>query len=84
MATSSMAVNGQGRSGRMLGSIAIALVGAVILAVAVPAVQRVRATAVCSRLGGDLRVGTESVEPLLSARTVYRCYGPGGRVLGRR
>lgn len=59
-----------------------ALAAAVLLAVAVPALQEVRATTVCSRLGGQVQEATETVEPLVRVRTVYRCHGPGGTILG--
>lgn len=53
----------------------------VLLAVALPSAQEARFARQCTQLGGRLDRSTEDVEPLVVARTVYRCLGSDGQVL---
>ncbi len=66
---------------RTLSILLTLLIGAVLLSLAVPAVQAIRLSRECSELGGALDQSTEAVEPLVVGRTVFHCVGPGGHVL---
>lgn len=57
------------------------LMAATFLALVIPAVREVRFRHACTKLGGQLDQTTDDVEPLVSGRTVYSCYGSDGRLL---
>lgn len=81
MTTTSTVDTGRRRAIRATALVAAALLAVALLAVGIPTLQRLQASKTCGRLGGQLGQAIEAVEPLVSARTVYRCYGPGGTVL---
>jgi hypothetical protein len=79
---------GNGRDGRRsplrrLGLAAVCVLAVVLLAVGVPLVEQARWKQACAERGGRLVSSTEAVEPLVTARDVFTCYGPGGSILYR-
>lgn len=62
---------------------AVALLAPVLLGLVVPVVHQRWLAHACEQRGGRLATSTEAVEPLVSARTVHRCLGPDGQLLGR-
>ena len=81
MATANSVTRRRRSSVKMVALVLAVLIAALLLALLGPTIQQVRLTHVCASLGGQLDESTENVEPLVSGRTVYRCYGPDGRLL---
>ena len=63
------------------GLLAAAVLTVVFLSVGIPSAQEARWARRCAELGGRLEQVTEDVQPLVAARTVYRCYGSDGQLV---
>lgn len=63
--------------------LAAAVLAAVLLVLVVPVAHQGWLAHACEQRGGRLATATETVEPLVSARTVHRCLGPDGQSLDR-
>lgn len=66
---------------KYLGLVAAGALAVMVMALVIPLAQEARWTHACTKLGGQLQRSTEDVEPLVTARTVYRCYGRNGQLL---
>lgn len=66
---------------KRVGLAGVCVLAVVFLAVVIPFAKEARLVQQCRELGGQLERSTEDVEPLVTARSVYRCLGSDGQVL---